>query len=94
MCPGCWEKRAQTVKPNQSYSRTALQTTAFVLGLVALLPIPAIQLAALIVSIVALVKAGAPELRHVRWKPAVGLGCAIAGILLDVLWVVLLVNFR
>lgn len=90
LCPSCWELRAATVKPTAPTSKTRLVTAGFILGCIALLPIPALQLAALIINIVALNKAKAPELQQVRWRAKVGLALTIAGLLIDAalfLWV-------
>lgn len=84
MCPACWALREATVAPQQTYSGTALQTTGFVLGFIALFPIPAFQLATLAVNVIGLIRAkeGTPA-RAVRWKSVVGLCCAGAGLMID-----------
>jgi hypothetical protein len=72
MCPACWELRAIKV-PEQKSSMTGLQTAALVLGCIAILPIPLVQIASLVLGIVALVKARQGPARAVRWKPILGL---------------------
>jgi hypothetical protein len=79
MCPACWELRAVKV-PEQKSSSTGLQTAALVLGCIAILPIPLVQLASLVLCIVAIVKARHGPARAVRWKPVVGLCCTGVGL--------------
>ena len=85
MCPSCWALREATVPPQAAYSGTALQTTGFVLGFIALLPIPAFQLATLAVNIIGIVRAREGAARAVRWKSVVGLVCTCVGLSIDVL---------
>lgn len=91
MCPACWDLRFQRVEANQGRSSgTALQTTGLVLGGIALIPMcVAFQLAALIVNIIALVKAKEPPASLVRWRPITGLVLTCLGILMTVLFAVL-----
>jgi len=91
MCPSCWQLRESNLEPNATYSETRLQTAALVLGSVAILPIPALQLGALIVGIIALWKARAGAALEVRWKPALGLAFCGVGILVDIVLVTYLV---
>ena len=83
MCPACWALREKVVQPLRSYSTTRMQTAGLVLGLIALLPIPALQIGAVVLNIVAIVKAKEPLQRAVRWRPVVGLCCACGGLLID-----------
>lgn len=86
MCPDCWELRGRTVGPaSVSKPSTALQTAGLVLGFFALLPLPAVQIAALVVSIMGIVKAKEPPQSNVRWRPIVGLVLAFMGVGVDVL---------
>ncbi len=94
MCPGCWDKRAQSAQAQAPHSTTRLQTLGLVLGCISLLPIPAVQLSAVLVCIIGWVKARAPELATVRWKPKLGLGLAATGILIDVLLIALLAGLK
>lgn len=91
MCPACWDLRFQRVEANQGRSSgTALQTTGLVLGGIALIPMcVAFQLAALIVNIIAIVKAKEPPASLVRWRPITGLVLTCLGILMTVLFAVL-----
>lgn len=92
MCPGCWALRAAKVEPQAKYSGTALQTTGLVMGAIAVLPIPAIQIGAVVVNIIALVKAKEGPAYDARWKAKLGLGLACLGVLLDVVFISLLVR--
>ena len=71
------------MKPNEVHSKTRLQSMGMGLGIAAVLPIPALQIAAVIVNIIALVKAKEPEQIAVRWKSYVGLSCTGVGLLID-----------
>ncbi len=84
MCPACWELRHQRIETNQGRSSgTALQTAGLVLGIIALVPMcVAVQLASLIVNIVALVRAKEPPASLVRWRPITGLALTAVGLIL------------
>lgn len=85
MCPACWDLRAQSVGPVKlEKPSTALQTAGLVVGCFALLPLPAVQLAAFVVTIMGIVKAKAPPQRRVRWRPITGLVLACVGLGVDV----------
>ena len=88
MCPACWALRTQRVESNQGRgSGTALQTAGLVLGIIAVIPMcVAFQLAALVVNIVALVKAKEPPARLVRWRPITGLALTVVGLVLTVVF--------
>ncbi len=73
LCPACFELREQRVVPVKVSSKTGLQTAGFVLGLVAILPIPVVMIASLAINIVALVQAKEPPASLTRWKSIVGL---------------------
>lgn len=83
MCPACWELRSKVAQKVDTKPSTRLQTTALVLGCIAILPILFLQITALVVGIVALVKTRNPTIRHARWRPIVGLVFAGVGIALD-----------
>ena len=85
MCPACWDLRAVKVPELKQSSPTRLQTAALVVGCIAILPIPQVEIASLIVCIIALVKAKGPA-REARWKPVVGLCGTGVGFLI---WVVI-----
>lgn len=92
MCPSCWALREQNVKPQEARSATRLHTAGFVLGIIAILPIPVLQIAALVVNIIALVKSNTPETRDAKWKPIAGLLCTVIGLAIDVAavsWVII-----
>ena len=84
MCPACWALRSQRVETNQGRgSGTTLQTAGLVLGVIALVPMCiAVQIASLIINIVALVKAKEPPASLVRWRPITGLVLTAVGIVL------------
>ena len=88
ICPACWDLRAEKVKPNEIQSKTRLHTLGFGLGIAAIFPIPALQIAALVINIIALAKTKEPEQIAVRWKPIVGLCCTGVGLLIDLAFVV------
>jgi hypothetical protein len=79
MCKRCWEARAKVVVQNEVPSETKMQTAGLVLGCIALLPLPAIQMAAVVVNIVGLVKAKEGLAREQRWKNTLGLVLACLG---------------
>lgn len=73
LCPSCFDLREQRVVPMKVTSKTGLQTAGFVLGFVALIPIPVVMIASLVINIVALVQAKEPPALTTRWKSIVGL---------------------
>ena len=87
MCPACWELRSRvaSAQPKTKGSGTALQTTGLVLGLFALLPIPALQIASVITNIVGIAKAKEPPALNVRWRPMVGLSLTGVGLVISFL---------
>ncbi len=86
MCPACWTLRAQQVKPVKASSGTALQTTGLVLGALAMIPcLWPVQLASLIVNILALVRAKDGPARAVRRRAVIGLALTGLGVALDVI---------
>jgi predicted small integral membrane protein len=87
MCPACWELRAVKV-PDQKSSTTGLQTASLVLGCISLLPIPLLQLASIIIGIVALVKAREGPARAARRRPIIGLCLTGVGLMWWVLAIV------
>lgn len=84
MCVACWELRSRTVAQQQKPdSGTALFNVGLGLGLVSLIPfLLAIQVASLVVNIVALVHARKPSVRALRWRAWLGLGLTGAGLLM------------
>jgi hypothetical protein len=80
MCPNCWALRSRNVTENQGRGGTNLQTIGLVLGVVSLVPMcVAIQIASLVVNIVALVKARDLPAGHRRWQPITGLILTLLG---------------
>lgn len=80
MCPGCWALR-EKLAPQQKESETRLQTSSLVLGLISLVPMCLwVQAIAIVVSIVAIVKAKQGPARAARWRAVVGLVCACLGL--------------
>lgn len=75
MCPACWELRASKVQPQQQKdSNVTLVNAGLALGVVSLIPgCLAIQLGALVVNSIALVRARQPPARELRWRAALGL---------------------
>jgi uncharacterized membrane protein len=81
MCPNCWALRSRNVTENQGRGGTNLQTIGLVLGVVSLVPMcVAIQIASLVVNIVALVKARELPANHRRWQPITGLILTLLGV--------------
>ncbi|MBI3181765.1 MAG: hypothetical protein HYZ28_06445 [Myxococcales bacterium] len=80
MCPSCWELRTRTVAP-QKHSGTRLQTAGLVLGIISLIPLPAVQIASLIVNIIAIARAKEPPASEVRSRPIIGLVLTLLGFL-------------
>ncbi len=79
MCPNCWGLRAQKVEAPK-INKHGLQNAGLALGIISLIPAPqfiVVQIAALIVCGIGIAKAEP----SVRWRPIVGLVCAILGIL-------------
>ena len=72
ICPACWDLRDQRVAPVQVPSKTALQTAGFVLGFIAILPIPVLIIGSLIINTIAFFKATEPPARLTRWRSVVG----------------------
>ncbi|MDY7226520.1 B-box zinc finger protein [Hyalangium rubrum] len=90
MCPACWELRGRNVTVNQARSGTGLQTAGLVLGVISLIPMcVAIQIASLVLNIVALVKSKEPPADKVRWQPITGLILTAVGLVATVLIAVL-----
>jgi hypothetical protein len=90
MCPNCWELRSRSVTENQGRGRTNLQTVGLVLGFFSLVPMClAIQIASLVVNIVAIVKAKELPEDHPRWKSITGLILTIIGVGTTVLFAVM-----
>jgi hypothetical protein len=89
MCPACWELRSRNVTVNQARdSGTRLQTAGLVLGVISLIPMSmcvAVQIASLILNIVAWTKAKEPPASRVRWRPQLGLVLTLVGLTLRVL---------
>jgi hypothetical protein len=81
MCPACWELRSRSVTTNQARgSGTSLQTAGLVLGVLSLVPMClAVQLASLILNIIAWTKAKEPPASYVRWRPQLGLALTLVG---------------
>ncbi len=78
MCPNCWGLRAQKVEAPK-LNKHGLQNAGLALGILSLIPIPEmiiVQISALIVCGIGIGKADS----SVRWRPIVGLVCAILGI--------------
>jgi hypothetical protein len=92
MCPACWALRHQRVETHQGRgSSTALQTTGLVLGVIALIPMcVAVQIASLIVNIIALVRAKEPPASLVRWRPITGLVLTALGLIMTVVSVLVI----
>jgi hypothetical protein len=91
MCPACWDLRSKQFAVDQrSAPSKAIFTTALVLGCLSLVPIPAVMLASIVLSILGLVRARG-EMAHQRWKPLVGLIVTLSSILG---WVTVLVAVR
>jgi hypothetical protein len=93
MCKNCWESRAKAVSVNGTHSETRLQTAGLVLGSFALLPIPALQLASLVVNLLGFFRAKEGESRRLRWKNTLGLALTGVGILIFVVLLVFATNF-
>ncbi len=75
LCAGCWELREahrKTLPRAEVPGRTGLW-----LGVVSLLPLPPVQLVSLVLNLVELNKA---EPVH-RWRPQLGLGLTLLGLL-------------
>lgn len=90
MCPDCWEKRALVVPAAPPLtSPTALFTASLVLGLISVLPLPAVMMASVVVGVMALVKSRHPDNLRQRWKPLVGLAVTLVS---AVLWLVVAVR--
>ncbi len=85
MCPACWDLRGRSVAPQTVSSGTGLQTAALVLGCIALLPVPVLQIISVVVNVVALVKAKHPPARNVRWRPITGLALTGVGLVITAL---------
>ena len=86
MCPSCWALRSRSVPENQGRSRVGLQTIGLVLGVVSLIPMcVAVQIASLVVNIVAMVKAKDLPEGHPRWKAITGLALTLLGVGITVL---------
>jgi hypothetical protein len=90
MCPACWELRGRNVTVNQAQGGTGLQTTGLVLGFISLIPMcVAVQIASLVLNIIALMKAKEPPARRVRWQPITGLILTVIGLVITVLFAAL-----
>jgi hypothetical protein len=90
MCPACWELRSRTVTANQAQGGTSLQAAGLVLGFFSLFPMcVAIQLASLVLNIIALVKAKKPPASLRRWQPITGLVMTLIGLALTVVFAVM-----
>jgi hypothetical protein len=88
MCPACWEMRARKVPAAEATSSTRLQTAGMVIGLISILPIPVLQIASLVLNIIAIVRAKEGAARAARWRPIVGLCGTGVGLLF---WIVIIV---
>ena len=84
MCSGCWELRNRTVTPSD-VKGGRLQTAALVVGFFALLPSPPLQLVALIVCILGVVRVPDEAARKVRWRAVTGLVLTGLGFVIDLL---------
>jgi hypothetical protein len=82
MCESCWALRGAQVQEHPTVSPTRLQTVGLVLGCIAVLPIPAVQLGSLVVNIIALVRSREGPARAVRWKAGLGLGLTLLGMMI------------
>ncbi|MBS2028606.1 MAG: hypothetical protein JST54_11940 [Deltaproteobacteria bacterium] len=87
MCPACWGFRTEAVGPQKPEKvSTALQTSGLVLGCIAVLPLPGLQIAALIVTVLGIARAKQPETLAVRWRSVTGLCLTGLGLLVDVIF--------
>lgn len=86
MCVGCWGVREQKVGPMGAAEKpsTALQTAGLVVGAIAMLPLPGVQIAALVLTIMGIVRVKSPEARAVRWRSVAGLCLVGVGLVVDV----------
>ena len=86
MCVGCWGVREQKVGPIAAADKpsTALQTAGLVVGAIAMLPLPGVQIAALVLTIMGIVRVKSPEARAVRWRSVTGLCLVGVGLIVDV----------
>jgi len=82
MCPTCWELR-QKVAPKPPNTKATIQTVGLVLGVFSLIPgCFALQVASIIVNIIAIVRAKEPFARSVRWRAILGLLLSCVGLVL------------
>ena len=87
MCPNCWALRSRIVPENQGRGGSNLQLVGLVLGVVSLVPMcVAIQIASLVVNIVAVVKARQLPEGSPRWQSITGLALTLLGAGLTVLF--------
>jgi len=85
MCPNCWDLRSRNVTENQGRSGANLQVIGLVLGVLSLIPMcVAVQIASLVVNIVALVKARQFPPGHPRWQAITGLSLTLLGLVATV----------
>ncbi len=87
MCPACWELRARTVPANQGRGGGGgLQTAGLVLGIFSLFPMcVAIQVASLVLNLVALSRVKEAPPGYGRWRPITGLVLTGVGVAATVL---------
>ena len=86
MCPNCWQLRAKVAVVVKPVSKTRLQTAGLVMGAFSLVPFCWwFQIAAIVVSIVGIVKAKEGAAREVRWRAVLGLVLAAVGLSITVL---------
>jgi hypothetical protein len=82
MCAACWDLRSRTVTPQKvSVPGMALLNAGLALGVVSLIPSCfVVQIASVVVNIVALVRARNSPAREQRWRSVVGLCLTGAGL--------------
>jgi len=79
ICPSCWALRDEKVQTIASKKQDRLAITGFVLGFFALIPLPPIQIASLVINIIGLVRKDTGP----RWAPWSGLALTLAGLVIS-----------
>jgi hypothetical protein len=84
LCPSCWALRAaESIEGVAPGSDTTWQTAGLVMGVASFIPCCFIAVPAIVINIVAIVKAKQGAARAVRWRPIVGLCLSIFMLVFD-----------